>query len=353
MRKPSPDREFVSSLVPRFASYAANRGIVVGPVLRQFGFPEDAENLSELRGSLQAFRELSNELAHLSGDLLFGANVAMRARRGAFGLVEFLTRSAGTLRDALDPVVRYCRLINDALTFSLEPRGKDLALTFGVNGQTDHLGRHGNEHVLGATLHLGRQLVGMDWPSPSAWLSHSGHGEAHRLRTTLGAAAIQFRAPSNGMVIPAEVLSLPVVTADPELFSVLDAQAKKVLPAAVEEDDFARRVAEKIERGLSSGLFNVDPISDSLKMSPRTLQRRLAEAGTSFVQLLDKVRYATALKLLEDPKRPLGEVAFIVGYSELRAFNRAFRRWAGTTPGELRRSSRGVTERRGRNAQTM
>lgn len=75
-------------------------------------------------------------------------------------------------------------------------------------------------------------------------------------------------------------------------------------------------------------------------MSDRTLHRRLEEHGTTFKDLVDEVRFTAARLYLEDPAMGLSEVAFRLGYSDLRAFARAFKRWAGTTPGEYRTKPR-------------
>ena len=71
-------------------------------------------------------------------------------------------------------------------------------------------------------------------------------------------------------------------------------------------------------------------------MSERTLQRRLKDEGVTFAALVDEVRPDLARMYLADPKLAIFEVAFLLGYSEPSAFNRAFRRWTGTSPSDFR-----------------
>jgi AraC-like DNA-binding protein len=71
-------------------------------------------------------------------------------------------------------------------------------------------------------------------------------------------------------------------------------------------------------------------------MSPRTLGRRLQEQGTTLKALLDDTRRRLALEYLRNRAHTLTEIAFLLGYSELSAFNRAFRRWTGSTPMQYR-----------------
>jgi AraC-like DNA-binding protein len=73
-------------------------------------------------------------------------------------------------------------------------------------------------------------------------------------------------------------------------------------------------------------------------MSTRTLQRRLQARGIVYAGLVDDVRRRLSDKYLADVNLSLGEIAYLLGYSESSAFNRAYRRWTGRTPSADRRS---------------
>ncbi len=77
-----------------------------------------------------------------------------------------------------------------------------------------------------------------------------------------------------------------------------------------------------------------------LGLSPRTLQRRLTEAGTSYQRVLDQVRQQAARRLLEATDLDASEIAFFLGFEELNSFTRAFHGWEGTTPGRWRADAR-------------
>lgn len=74
-------------------------------------------------------------------------------------------------------------------------------------------------------------------------------------------------------------------------------------------------------------------------MSPRSLQRRLREEGTTFAELLEELRRDLALRYLRDPRIGIAEVGFLLGFRDVTAFHRAFRRWMGTTPASYRRAA--------------
>jgi AraC-like DNA-binding protein len=87
---------------------------------------------------------------------------------------------------------------------------------------------------------------------------------------------------------------------------------------------------------LRDGDPKIARVAKKIAMSPRTLERRLKERGVFFKKLMDDTRRRFALSYLRDRKNSLTDVAFLLGYSELSAFNRAFKRWTGTTPLDFR-----------------
>jgi len=115
-----------------------------------------------------------------------------------------------------------------------------------------------------------------------------------------------------------------------------DQIASAALAHAPSPNALAATVAAKIEAALP-GDVSADAIANALKMSARTLQRRLEDEGRSYSSVLDEVRATVAKKLLANPSLALAEIAFRVGFSDLATFSRAFKRWTGAPPGTYRR----------------
>jgi AraC-like DNA-binding protein len=97
-------------------------------------------------------------------------------------------------------------------------------------------------------------------------------------------------------------------------------------------DNLITRVKSAIAKDLPSGSPSDDFIAKAVCMTPRTLQRRLAAEGTSFSKLRDAVRRELAEQYIADPSQSLSEISYLLGFSELSAFSRAFRRWTGASP---------------------
>jgi AraC-like DNA-binding protein len=88
---------------------------------------------------------------------------------------------------------------------------------------------------------------------------------------------------------------------------------------------------------LPSGKVQTAVVARQLGMSHRSLMRHLAEEGATYGQILDGLRKRLAPRYLEDQRMSLQQIAWLLGYSELAAFDHAFKRWFGTTPGRSQR----------------
>ncbi|MEM1436595.1 MAG: helix-turn-helix domain-containing protein [Pseudomonadota bacterium] len=103
------------------------------------------------------------------------------------------------------------------------------------------------------------------------------------------------------------------------------------------DESFVRQLYALIAERLQQGRVSSDGLADELHMSRQTLARRLQEAGTSYSEVLLRVRKDKAIGLLRSTRRPLLHVAEALGYNDTRSFSRAFKRWTGSTPGEYRK----------------
>ena len=98
-------------------------------------------------------------------------------------------------------------------------------------------------------------------------------------------------------------------------------------------------VENQLVSALASGRVQAAEIANQLGMSVRSLSRQLAEEGTSFGEILDRVRQRLALRYLEDERVSVQQTAWLLGYSEIASFSHAFKRWTGTSPRRARQSS--------------
>jgi AraC-like DNA-binding protein len=149
---------------------------------------------------------------------------------------------------------------------------------------------------------------------------------------------ISFNAPSTRLVLSGTILSRPLRAPNPGLFDYLGRHATLLQERVHSATSLSARVRELVAAQVRDGEPSQERIARRLGLSERTLQRRLAEEGVAFATLVDETRTELARLYLSDPKLAVFEVAFLLGYSEPSAFNRAFKRWTKQSPSQFRAS---------------
>lgn len=258
------------------------------------------------------------------------------------GLAGQVIRHSRTVRDAVARTLRFQRLFDPGLFTTLEET--DGRVTYGI-GHVEEVRALGAplELMAAATVSYLRQMTGERLGAVEVALETRPRGDPEAYTRFFG-GPVRFAQPHTCVVVDAAWLDRPVVGADPEVLRHLSAFAELRLGQLPDTDSklsLAERVRRALERGLLEGDAEPAAVARSLAMSERTLQRRLAAEGTSFQSLSDQLRKAAALKLLARAETPIQEVAFVLGYQDTPSFYRAFKRWTGQTPAEVRRALRG------------
>ncbi|MBX3015859.1 MAG: AraC family transcriptional regulator ligand-binding domain-containing protein [Caldilineaceae bacterium] len=161
--------------------------------------------------------------------------------------------------------------------------------------------------------------------------------EAHRsLYEDYFHCPVDFSASCDRLVFSHAVIMQPFVTANPDLLALIEPQLETERRNRIIPPHVIDQVKWLIRNRIAGGLPTVQEIASELMMSTRTLQRRLAEEGLSFYQLLETVRHELAKEYLQASSLALTEIAFLLGYKEASSFHRAFQQWEGLSPGQWR-----------------
>lgn len=160
--------------------------------------------------------------------------------------------------------------------------------------------------------------------------------ERARFEEFLG-APIDLGETAAELVLDASILAAPVASADAELAHYLRGVLERAAPCDDDEAPLLKDVRATIRDALPHGAVTAGEVAKGLGVGQRTLQRRLADLGVTFAEVLDSTRHDLAERYLARPELSLSEVAYLLGYSEQASFHRAFRRWHHATPAEHRR----------------
>lgn len=264
------------------------------------------------------------------------AEMARQIPLGAFPLLDYLVVSTDTVGAAVRQLAQYMQLVGNPAVLTVRERADEWRLE--IDGP-----RFSIEFSSAlAVQHLRSQVDGRF--DASIFFKHAPD-DAKGFAAITG-CSVQTGAAWNGVAIPADVLDLPLRRRDPTLRALLEAQAASALQFAGSRTGTARDVARVLADRLTRGPVDVAGVARLLATSSRTLQRRLTAEGVSFQALVDDARRDAAARLLRESPLSIGEVAYLIGYSEPAPFHRAFKRWFGTTPQDFRRQPTTTTEAR-------
>src|SRR6516162_596486 len=162
---------------------------------------------------------------------------------------------------------------------------------------------------------------------------NTGLKEVHRLLR----CPVDFAQTVDSWVLPQHVMDLPIVSSDGYLLRILTAHADDLLPERRSVTALQNRVANQLISLLPSGEARAAVVAQRLGMSTRSFTRHLAEEGTTFGEILEQLRQRLASRHLADDRMSVQQIAWLLGYSHVAAFNYAYKKWTGTTPGRARK----------------
>jgi AraC-like DNA-binding protein len=255
-----------------------------------------------------------------------------------FGVVGFALMTSPTIGSAFARLARYYGLLSTAGRWSRVDEAPDqVALRFEWQPGEPLATRCAVEFALAETVHFAAVLAGRRVPLTQARFPHARPADEGPYRRLFG-SVVRWKAGEAALVIPRSSLELPLVKADPHLAAYFEGQAEALVRRGEVETalPLSAQVRRRIIEALPSGPPALPAVARALGQSPRSLRRHLADEGTSFQRLVEQIRSELAAQHLQDPRLTVSEIAFLVGFSELSPFLRAFRRWTGLTPGQYR-----------------
>lgn len=190
------------------------------------------------------------------------------------------------------------------------------------------------EELFSSVLMLARELAGPEFRPLRVDLAYPAPAYTHKY-AKMFECEVRFDQPYNGMVVDSRWLALPFPSYNP----VTSRQALTMCRAQLDALSLQGETTAAVGRHLRPRLHENPQMADIaalLHLSERTLRRQLAEEGTRFTALHDRIRTQRALELLHDRGLTISRVGNQVGFTDVREFRRAFKRWTGYTPSEAR-----------------
>lgn len=311
---------FTFRLIPAISAMLARRSIDAAVLLDDAGLPLDALR-GDVTAPLERVQAFIERAAHELGTDVFGLQLADSLQGGAYGVAEFVVRSAPTCEAGLRALCELAALINPIGQFRFVTRASgEGALHYAVTSERDTLGMHLNEYTLAYIVRQFRTIMDGALPLVEAWFSHARKSNVDVLGKWFG-CRLRFQAADCGFAIAPSVLARVPRTADTLLFQFLLAQARAQL-ARIGPADIVTQVVRVLEARLPYGDLSAEAVAGAMAMKPRSLQRRLADAGTSYRDVLAHVRNRRRAELQSGGVAE-SEIATQLGFSDARAMRRS------------------------------
>jgi AraC-like DNA-binding protein len=328
---PTIAMEFVVNAIQRAVQLGIDRQVI----LKMVGLTiEDTANQTK-NFSLHQHIQLLEKLAVLSKDDFFGLHYGFTHHVSNFGVLSYVLLNSATVGSALNSLSQYFSIWQQGTEVTLTLDGNTAWLSYQVTDARISDRRQDAETAIAFAINSIRTLTRQHWYPKRVWLEHNSSKNTSEYRQVLN-APVFLNQSVNAIAIESELLKRKVPFADLSLLPILESRLHQFLVAKERDNELVTLVNRTIARSLPQGCPTLGDIAFNLGLSSRTLQRYLCDRNTTYKQLVDKVRYQLSLMYLKEPELSLTEIALLLGYSELSAFDRAFRRWTGLAPNKYR-----------------
>ncbi|HBP6604212.1 TPA: helix-turn-helix domain-containing protein [Pseudomonas aeruginosa] len=310
-------------------------------LLEQYGL--DQRRLAEpgARLSIPRYMRLGHAAIQLSGDPALGLQMGRLSRLGQMGLAGVSVAQAPNLRAAaramihLEPLYAQnyrgqSSLVEDAggawlRFYSISPYNayNRFVVDSVLAGWISHLGALARQP-------LKAERVEIEYPAPP-W--------AERYEAFFG-CPVEFGAPTNQLRLSQASLALANAEHCPSTWNQMLELCNRELEQLTRTRSWRERISRLLGPMLNGREPDLEEVAARLKLPTWTLRRKLAEEGTQFRSILNDTRRDLAMVYIRETDLAFGEIAYLLGFASAEAFQRAFKRWSGQTPGEFRRAQR-------------
>lgn len=328
------------TISPRYSAYVVQflklRNLDPSPIFSAAGCLSSLQPDSTVPLSPVQLTQLLNGVAAELNDHHIGLTIGASFRASAAGLASLLILSSTHFEHGLRNLLKYDKYVDRAFIHSSQRSSEQITHQFRVSSVERVDFRHIHELLTAQMFAIMRDAIGEQIRATELYFCHNEKVELDRFGDLFGCEKIYKGQRMAGYSIANRDKQRPFITANRVLNEILKNHIKSQ-PKELARSKVSHVVTREILRLLQGELPTLEAVATELNTSPRTLARRLNEAGVNFAQLRKQALSIKAQSLLNGSQLPLTEIAFQLGYSDSTAFGRAFKQWTGTTPEIYRR----------------
>lgn len=269
-----------------------------------------------------------------TGDPAVGLKVGEVIDSDRMGLMGHIFFNSDTLGHAIDQYLKLHRLVNEAVHIHRIHEGEWVRLVW-ESESPEFYCQPDMERTLSAAMTRARHFIHPRLEIDQMTLAHSRPAWADEYERIFQCPLI-FDAGQVSVRFAARYLDWRLPHRNPYVYGALLGHVNRLLAHMSPRRQVSRKVRRLVARQLANGNVDADRIAEQMHMSRQTLYRKLKHEGHGFQELIEEVRRERALRYVAADRYALGEIAFLLGFSELSAFSRAFKRWTGESPAHYR-----------------
>lgn len=291
----------------------------------------------QYRFPAEPFNRIWYRISHDTNNPAIGLIASQFVLPTTFHALGLAMWSSSTAQDALERLVRFSQIINDGGGGVIESDDKQLRLIIHRDRNADNIELMtdiGIDCFCGSLITLFRQLSGALFRPKAVYLKRTAP-ENSDAYTQYYQCEVHFAADQDALIFDRQLMIEPLATGNSELAKTNDSAAEHYL-SRIKNDDIIYELHQRIINHLTGGEVSQEKIAADLAMSVRTLQRALKTKDTSFKHELDSVRKHLANDYLSQPQLSLGEISYLLGFTQPNNFSRSFKQWYQVSPTQYR-----------------
>lgn len=319
--------------------FASRHGADISSLIQLTGYSEKQLNDENCQLESEVYNRVVNSCVAQTGDEFFGLHLGESLNLSAAGLVAQITQTSQTVKQALEYACEFAQLACSSLPMKLEEKQDHYKLTMTPEplwlSQSAEAVKQTIDGTLVFTIREFHELtrkqhyplkIHLPFNKPSSM------AEYERLLQ----CPIRFNQPETAFFFRKEDIEARIITSDYKLLRILVTHAEQRIASINQEKGFYELVKASVTALIKPEFPSIEQVASHFNISVRTLQRRLADEGHSFKEVIETLREEFAYAYLKKEELSVNQVAYLLNYTDASGFIRSFKRWTGQTPREWR-----------------